>query len=58
MDAVKICRKCGEKPEPISVGDMKQLYIYRCKNCLFIPAKTHEARLTERAARKIWNKGN
>ena len=58
MDAVKICRKCAGKPELISVGDMKQFYVYRCKSCLSTPVKGDEARLTERAARRIWNRGN
>lgn len=58
MDDVKFCRRCGGKPELIRVGDMKQLYVYRCKSCLFMPAKSDEAKPTERAARRIWNKGN
>ena len=58
MRPIKSCRKCGKEPELIKVGDMKELYIYRCKNCLFIPAKIHEGRLIEYTARKIWNKRN
>lgn len=58
MNAVKICRRCGGKPELIRVGDMKEFYVYRCKSCLSIPAKSYEGKITERAARRIWNRGN
>lgn len=58
MTAIKTCRKCAGKPELISVGDMKQLYVYRCRSCLYTPAKSDEAKNTERAARRIWSKGN
>ena len=50
------CPLCGHLPELKKVGDNKELLVYQCQYCGYIAAKNHEAKYTERGARKIWNK--
>lgn len=56
MDTFKACPLCGCAPKLTAVGDNKELLVYQCKHCGYIAAKNHEAKYTERGARKIWNK--
>ncbi len=53
---LKPCPFCGGKPELTRAGDNKQFYVYFCSQCCKTPVKYSEARLTEWAARRSWNK--
>ena len=50
------CAFCGERPGVSRCGDQKELLVYRCTRCQVTPVRMDEAKLNERAARKIWNK--
>lgn len=50
------CPKCGGNPIPVRVGDNKQLFAMRCKNCGYFAARPHEAGLTDEQATVIWNR--
>ena len=49
------CPICGHDAKLIRVGDWKQYFVYQCAECGYIKAKTSEARLTKRGAKKVWN---
>ena len=56
MLKLKSCPYCGGKPKLIRCGDHKEFVVYICSKCYKTPVCSCEARLTERGARKIWNK--
>ena len=56
MTELRKCFECHVTPELRRVGDWKQYLVYVCPQCNDTPVRSGEARLTERGARKIWNK--
>jgi Lar family restriction alleviation protein len=56
MDKLKPCPFCGGKPKINRVGDQKEFVVYICSECYKTPVHSDEARITERGARKIWNR--
>ena len=56
MYELKPCPFCGGKAEFRIVGDNKEFCKYFCSKCDRTPVGIDEARLTEKGARKIWNR--
>lgn len=53
---LKLCPFCGGEPELRRVGDNKQYNVYFCSQCGQTPVRCGEATMTQRGARKMWNK--
>ena len=49
------CAFCYGLADIQRVGDEKQYLVYKCSNCRETPVRHHEARTSEREARKVWN---
>lgn len=56
MAELKPCPKCGGKAKLMRCGDQKEFLVYICSECLKTPVRYDEARITERGARKMWNR--
>ncbi len=53
---LKPCPFCGGTPKLRRGGDSKQYFMYFCSQCYKTPVKYSEARLSERAAKRTWNR--
>lgn len=53
---LKPCPFCGGAPRLTRCGDQKQFVVYQCAACYKTPVRYDEARLTERGAKRIWNR--
>lgn len=49
------CPKCGGKPSIVVVGDNKDLFVWKCSVCDFIPVKNNDAKFTIIGSLKLWN---
>lgn len=56
MNKSNPCPRCGGAPAIIRVGDYKQMQVYVCSVCGWKTDYYGDWRLTERGARKIWNR--
>ena len=56
MNKPNPCPRCGCAPAIMRVGDYKQLQVYVCHACGWKTDYYGDGRLTERGARKIWNR--
>jgi hypothetical protein len=55
VEPIRTCAFCGGIPRLTKCGNQKEYLVYQCANCYETPVRLDEARLTESAARKIWN---
>lgn len=56
MNELKPCPFCGCRAEFRMVGDHKEFYMCFCSKCNRTPVYFDEACLTEKGARKVWNR--
>lgn len=56
MGDFNLCPKCGGVPTYKRVGDNRNFIVAICSECGYCPAKSGDARNTEKEALKIWNK--
>ena len=56
VEPLRNCAFCGGVPRLSRCGDQKEFLVYNCANCYETPVRYNEARVTEKEARKIWNK--
>ena len=55
IEPLRNCAFCGGIPRLTKCGDQKQFLVYQCSHCYETPVRFWEARVSEKAARKIWN---
>lgn len=56
IEPLRNCAFCGGIPRLSRCGDQKEFLVYQCSHCYETPVRYHEARVSERGARKVWNK--
>jgi hypothetical protein len=55
VEPIRTCAFCSGVPKLTKCGDQKEYYVYLCSSCYETPVGYDEARVSESAARKIWN---
>lgn len=54
-EPIRPCAFCSGIPKLTKCGDQKEYFVYLCSMCYETPVRFHEARVSESAAKKIWN---
>ena len=54
-EPIRPCAFCSGIPKLTKCGDQKEYFVYLCSKCYETPVRFHEARVSEYAAKKIWN---
>ena len=56
IELLQNCAFCKGVPMFTYCGDHKQFLVYRCSQCHKTPVRMYEAKLSEKQARRVWNK--
>ena len=56
IEPLENCAFCKGIPRLSRCGDQKELLVYQCSKCYETPVRMGEARVSEKEARKVWNK--
>lgn len=56
IEPLRYCAFCKGVPRLSRCGDQKEFLVYQCSHCYETPVRYGEARVSERGARKVWNK--